>query len=249
MSVICIWANCGVYPPAPKQLKHFHQTKFYDRYKFQSVEIYDGVESKILDDPVSIKKIIESVDTIIGQNMYFHLNVVMSYLCRMGHEANADNLKLCCTVDLHHVTNTDFIPRNSVYEIWDDYKKLSTHKNVRSPLVIDRHWVIEGEIIKTEISGKWLIFVNKNQLPKLWDFIKKNYKALGSNGAKSSTLSVNMWGGQPTIGVIILRFPDSKIAINKKRLINERLRKICTLRNLQYKTDEKSEKLDTVIYK
>lgn len=70
-------------------------------------------------------------------------------------------------------------------------------------------WIEYGERpISSETSGKWLIFTQKKNIESLWNVIMRNRRFLNLKYVKASTPLVNIWGGRPKIGVVMVHYEN-----------------------------------------
>jgi len=112
---------------------------------------------------------------------------------------------------------------------------------------------IEAEGRATQVSrnpGKWLLFVNKSEVNKVWETIREETleERLGSS-SKVSTKRGWLNQGMPQDYVICVHTPDYKDKDDVDRVRN-RLRELGFTQKLGYKTDRATEiGSDQLVYK
>ncbi|MDP3024500.1 MAG: DUF1917 domain-containing protein [candidate division Zixibacteria bacterium] len=123
-------------------------------------------------------------------------------------------------------------------------RKISlTHSDAKPSEVTEDYWVYATRKVgkypeSTLRSGKWLVFVESENVDKVWAKIQKAVEEgkLGGS-AKVATAKSNSLAGKSKVKVICVYTYDWADEKDVKR-IREELRKLCIKNKIPYKTDE-----------
>lgn len=161
-------------------------------------------------------------DTIIAYDAYSHFVLLQYELYRLGVELDTENFYTYCVKDLANILNVNTDSVTNLRDVANIFIKLCY---IPTNNFIQEHkkcWIeygIRPEITKT--SGKWMMHVKKCHLHIIWDILMKNKRFLNLTYVKSSTGAINIWGGKPTYGVIMVYYDNINIEEFGLRLKNK----------------------------
>lgn len=216
----------------------------YEQFIFNNIIVSDGKTKTSYTQLSEIGFLFNKDVRLIAFNGYFHFGYLQHLITKQGLSYDFDQCyTLCCVTDLCNLLNHP-IPELSLNGAIKIYKKLLPKMNNNVVLKHqDAFWFTHGgERVITNQSGKWIIFGKKLLLHDIWELIVTNQDKLGYNHARVSTISVNVWGGKPSRGVIELFYENSNEATGKSiiNLCREQLLNAST-KYIVYKTDEQTK--------
>lgn len=190
----------------------------YDLHTFVSLNYFDGIERKSINDVNEIGQLFTKNNILIAFDGYTNFGLMQHFIKKHNLNLDFDQCKsIICINDLCAFYNYPVPKEVELSQAIDTYKKLMNTNLAKTHVVLKNYhtfWVCHGgERITNNESGKWLIFAKKINLNLLWDLIVANEDKLEYDQARVSTIAANIWGGKITNGVIELFYSDQKKAI------------------------------------
>lgn len=196
----------------------------YEHCKFKYVEMFDGFLTYRFDHTnlTEIKQLFIKENSIVSYNAYANFSLLFYELHKLKakscldqpdeEDINIENVSTCCVRDLHFVLNKKIKDEKYFSECLKNTRDayISLCKTIKPENFLGIHnkcWIEYGKRpVVNKVSGKWLIFTPKMNVQKLYNLLIANEKSLNFAYVKASTMAVNIWGGRPQIGVVMVHY-------------------------------------------